>query len=106
MAKRDGTPSGLGTSRGLGRGSKGVADWASCDAELLKRCVVLASNVGGALRFGYTADSGAYAIGIYGDGAPYTEYVTPHNDIDATLILIEQLFTDIADERATTPKTK
>lgn len=38
---------------------------------------------GGALRIGRTRDSGAWAIGVYGDGdQPYTEYVQATEDIN------------------------
>lgn len=38
---------------------------------------------GGCLRIGRTRDGGAWAIGVYGDGAqPYTEYVQASEDIN------------------------
>lgn len=36
----------------------------------------------GAIRIGLSRDGGALAIGIYGDGEPYTEYIEPNADID------------------------
>lgn len=92
--------------RGLRRGSSGVADYESATADIIKRAITTAATVGGALRFGYTSDGGAYAIGIYGDGKPYTEYVSPHQDIDITLNLIIELFEAIADDLATAKKGK
>lgn len=78
----------------------GVADWASVDAEKLKSTIATVALAGGALRLGYTADGGAYAIGIYGDGPEaYTEYVRPSENLDAFLADIEQTFQIIADER-------
>jgi len=61
------------------------ADWASVDGTLLSKAVAALAGLGGALRLGYTRDGGAYAIGIYGDGDPFTEYVSPNDDINEFL---------------------
>lgn len=66
-------------------GREGIADWASADAELLRRAIETVARTGGALRFGYTRDGGAYSIGVYGDGDPYTEYIRPSEDLNAFL---------------------
>lgn len=80
--------------------SSGVADWATVEAETLKSCIVVVALAGGALRLGYTADGGAYAIGVYGDGPEaYTEYVRPSENIEQVLKQLEQTFRMIADER-------
>jgi hypothetical protein len=80
--------------------SAGVADWATVEAETLKSCIVTVALAGGALRLGYTADGGAYAIGVYGDGPEaYTEYVRPSENLDKVLKDLEQTFRAIADER-------
>lgn len=63
----------------------GTADWAAADGELLAKAVGAVALMGGALRLGYTRDGGAYAIGIYGDGEPFTEYVPPSEDINEYL---------------------
>jgi hypothetical protein len=52
--------------------------------------------VGGALRLGYSRDGGAYAVGVYGDGDPYTLYHPPEDDIDALLAKIENAFSEIS----------
>ena len=57
--------------RSMGKSS----DYASADATLVLQAITLVAKHGGALRLGYTSDGGAYAIGVYGDGDPYTEYV-------------------------------
>lgn len=104
MAKIDSSRSGSTQRRGL-RGSNGsTADYESADANLLKRAIVTAARTGGALRFGYTADGGAYAIGIYGDGDYYAHYVSPHQELDITLQDIVDLFEAIADDRASGEK--
>jgi len=58
-----------------------VADWVACDGEVLTRAVAAVARMGGAVRLGYTRDGGAYAVGIYGDGDPFTEYIPPSDDI-------------------------
>lgn len=60
-------------------------NYASVSAEEIKALVCAITRSHGAVRFGYTSDGGAYAIGIYGDGEPYTEYVRPGEDMDKTL---------------------
>lgn len=66
--------------------SKGTpADWGSVDGQLLSRAVAAVAKRGGALRLGYTRDGGAYAVGIYGDGEPFTEYIPPNDDLDLYL---------------------
>ena len=62
-----------------------TADWTGASGELLKAAIAAIARRGGALRLGYTRDGGAYAIGIYGDGEPFTEYVPPSDDIDEYL---------------------
>lgn len=58
------------------------ADWQSADPELIRAAIAVVTYRGGALRFGYTSDGGAYSVGVYGDGKPYTEYIRPHEDVD------------------------
>lgn len=62
-----------------------TADWGTADAELLRWAIATVAFKGGALRFGYTRDGGAYAVGILGDGEPYTEYIKPSDDISEYL---------------------
>lgn len=62
-------------------GSKGKADWANAPAELLWQAIVNISKSGGAIRFGYTRDGGAYAVGVYDNGEHNTEYLEPSTDL-------------------------
>lgn len=62
-----------------------VADWASVPGELLLNAVAALAASGGAMRLGYTRDGGAYAVGIYGDGEPFTEYRGPGEEIEQFL---------------------
>jgi len=88
-------------SRGVKRTQTGQADWGSVDGATLIRAIEAAASVGGALRCGYSRDGGAYAIGIYGDGEPYTEFVRPSEDIEQFLQNVCELFESIKDDRAT-----
>lgn len=67
------------------RGSIVPADWGTADAKVVLRAIEVVSKAGGALRFGYTRDGGSYAVGILGDGEPYTEYLRPTDDLSAYL---------------------
>jgi hypothetical protein len=59
-----------------------VADYASVNPEILQRAICTVAVQGGALRLGYTSDGGAYSVGVYGDGDPYTDYLKPAEDIE------------------------
>lgn len=80
--------------------SGSTADWESASGDLLKKVVVAAAIFDGAVRFGISADGGAYSIGIYGDGPPYTTWVPCTEDIDATLVELAEYFGMVADQRA------
>ena len=104
MVKRDSNFNPLHKSRGIDRGRGDTADWATATATTVIRAITTAANTGGAVRFGYSRDGGAYAVGIYGDGEPYTEFVKPSEDIDDFLEKVIRLFSDIADDRVTSAK--
>ena len=73
-------------SRRVERADSGGADWGDANPTLLADCVARVARQGGALRFGYTRDGGAFSVGVYGDGdEPYTQYIRPSEDIDAYL---------------------
>ena len=97
MAKRTATNV-SGESRRFRRGEQSTADYGTVDPELLRSAIAAAASTGGALRFGYSRDGGAYAIGIYGDGEPYTEFVRPSEDMSGFLRQVEELFLDLASE--------
>lgn len=99
MAEKPGNGS-SGKSRGLrGRHSGQVADWESCNHGILAKAIATAALTGGALRFGYSRDGGAYAVGIYGDGDTYTVWCSPSQDLDEFLVDITELFEAIRDEQ-------
>lgn len=106
MVKRDSNFNPVGKSRGVRQKGGVAADWAQASPELLQSAICAAAKIGGALRFGYSRDGGAYAVGIYGDGEPYTEFVKPSEDIDGFLRDVEELFGDLEVERAKPTKAK
>jgi len=83
---RDAKKTNKTSSRRVSRTNAGeVADWGGVDPKALQDAIQVVAMQGGALRFSYTRDGGAYCIGILGDGEPYNEYVKPSEDIDAYL---------------------
>jgi hypothetical protein len=67
------------------RQSKGVADWGGVGDGILRKLIETVTLDGGAIRFGYSRDGGAYCVGVYGDGKPYTEFLPATGDIDEWL---------------------
>ena len=57
------------------------ASWSDEDAVKVLEAIDGVCKRGGAVRLGYTRDGGAFAIGVYGDGEPYTEYLRAGDDI-------------------------
>lgn len=99
MAKQTRAAQSSSSDRRYTRNGGATADWATVDAEIIKSAIVAASMAMGCIRFGYTGDGGAYALGIYGDGPkPYTEYISPREDIEAVLRDLETTFLDIHTE--------
>lgn len=62
-----------------------VADWGGLNGDTIRSVVETITKDGGAVRFGYSRDGGAYALGIYGDGEPFTEYLAATQDADVWL---------------------
>jgi hypothetical protein len=62
------------------------ADWASISSDAIRDAIVQVGAMGGALRFGYSRDGGAYSIGVYGlQPQPFTEYLRPGDDVSGYL---------------------
>jgi len=80
------------------RGAIQKADWLTVPGDILQALIAEVASHGGAIRFGYTRDGGAYAIGILGDGDPYTEYLRPSDDV---LGYFEQMLADWSDSPST-----
>lgn len=82
-------------SRRVRRVDAGPADWSSVDPRFIRDAIAAVSALGGALRFGYTSDGGAYAVGVYGDGTkPYTEYIRPDESVEGFLEQLVYAWTD------------
>lgn len=62
-----------------------VADWGGANAPLVLQAIATLAREGGAVRFGYTRDGGAYAVGLYYGTERVTEYIRPSEDLDAYL---------------------
>ena len=84
MTKKSTKPE-SGDNRRRRRRDETCADWGNANSELLARVIELVTAGGGAIRFGYSRDGGAYSLGIYGDGKPYTEFQPGNTDIDGWL---------------------
>lgn len=84
------------------RRRSGTVSWANIGADIVRDAISAVAKSGGCLRMGYTRDQGAYAIGIYGEGDPYTEYF--HSVQDCTEFLLE-IIGDYADGGETGIKT-
>lgn len=66
--------------------SREPANWETVSADAIRDCIVQISAIGGAVRFGYSRDGGAYSIGVYGlDSQPFTDYLRPGDDVQAYL---------------------
>lgn len=63
----------------------GPANWRLVNVATLVDTITTVSVAGGAIRLGYTRDGGAYAVGVYGDGDPYTIYCGSDQSIEDVL---------------------
>lgn len=73
------------THRRRNRGKVDAADWKEADPGKIAKAIQAVTQHGYAVRFGYTKDGGAFAVGILGDGEPFTEFIRPSEDIDLYL---------------------
>lgn len=74
------------------RGEQTPANWLDVNSTAIGLfCSTLAEH-GFAVRIGKSRDGGSYAIGIYGDGDPYTEYARPSDNI---LELMDEIALDL-----------
>jgi hypothetical protein len=71
-----------------------TVDWESVDAHVIRRAVALASLGGGALRLGYSRDGGVFAIGVLGDGEPYTLWCKNVAECEAELRDLSAYYVD------------
>lgn len=73
-----------------------TADYASVDRDKLIRALCTVALAGGALRFGYSRDANIYAVGVLGDGDPYTLWCTSPEELNITLEDLAEHFEDLA----------
>jgi len=64
------------------RAANTTIDTTDLDGGVLLEAINAALRASGAVRIGATRDGGAWAIGIYGDGEPFTEYIGADEDIN------------------------
>lgn len=68
------------------------AEWTTATPAFIHALIVAVAKFDGAIRFGRSRDGGAYAIGVYGDGEPWTDYLPGSKSVDDWLEeLIEEL---------------
>lgn len=75
------------------RNGRAVADWAVANPALLLSLVCAVGMEGGAVRFGYTRDGGAYSIGLYLGSDSKTYYCNESEGIDEQLTELIEEFT-------------
>lgn len=68
-----------------GRGGKGDADWATCDAEWLLAVVVGITGMGGAITIGLSRDEGAHFLTLLLDDKKRTLWFNGDADLSEEL---------------------
>lgn len=76
----------IGTNR-----TTGAADWQEVNADKLINAIACIGRNGGALRFGYSRDGGAYALGVYDGGDVYTLY---DSEVEVVHAWLEEIIVD------------
>lgn len=75
--------------------SGNVADWGTVTGKVLVDLVQVVSSAGGAVRFGYTRDGGAYSVGIYLDDDRETFYFKPADDLDDAIGQLTEMLRNV-----------
>lgn len=70
----------------FGDNGSSVCDWMSADTGTITKLIDTITSRGGAIRFGYTRDGGAYALGLYYGDEYTTEYCRPSEDLERFLV--------------------
>lgn len=76
-----------------------VADWSSVADKSIIRIISALTNAGGAVRFGYSRDGGAYSLGIYLGDDSETLYFKPYEDVGAKLEELAERVTALGQAR-------
>lgn len=75
----------FGNHRGVSGTDRVSADWSNADQGMLFKLILTVTSRGGAIRFGYTRDGGAYAVGFYYGAEATTEYCRPNENLEIFL---------------------
>lgn len=94
----------FGNRAGSHSASNSTADWAEANPEKVRELILAATSRGGAVRFGYTRDGGAYALGLYYGGQAETKYCRPVEDLDAFLDEWTEVYTALPNSRGVSPE--
>jgi len=78
--------------RRYNQGRSATVNWEDVGGESIKGVLAAVTATGCAIRFGYSRDQGAFAIGIVGDGEPYTVWAANLEELDIKLEALEQAF--------------
>lgn len=73
----------------------GGADWGGATSDTLYRLIDTVTSRGGAVRFGYTRDGGAYALGFYYGSEATTEYCRPSEDLEDFLVRWIEFYSEL-----------
>lgn len=82
-------------SRRRNRGNQKPATWSDVNPAVIGKFTSALADAGYAVRIGKSKDGGSYAIGIYGDGDPYTEFARPSDDL---IGLLDEIALDLLGE--------
>lgn len=67
-------------------------DWGSVEPAVIAKLIELVTGRGGAIRFGYSRDGQAGAIGVYYGDQRDTVYIRPNQDFSDAIGVIERTF--------------
>lgn len=79
------------------------ANWGDVDGGVIKRFIQTCTSRGGACRFGYTRDGGAYALGLYYGSESNTEYCRPNEDVELFLETWIEFYARLPDTNGVSP---
>lgn len=74
---------------------RGQLSWTEIGGSNIVEALNAVCEKGGALRFGYSSDGGAWALGVYGDGpTPYTLFSPDPDTMREHLANLTELFSE------------
>ena len=91
-------------NRSKGSGDNGArADWSTANPMVVSGLITAVASRGGAVRFGYTRDGGAYAVGFYYGTENVTKYCRPNEDLTAFLNDWADFYLELPDSNGVSP---